>query len=202
MTAAAGSSSSWGGGGLPSLRAWKRGEDGVGADEDASVRVLAGSRRASDESLGGKSTWSAPFGRFMKEGAPSVRTVGTTGTGGDALGGMDSAASEHHGGESLELQAAAKRASMQSETEAQRVVRKEGARNDRQLLQEQGDVGDKASTGAVAPSMLVHDQALPHMTAEEPSDEALAPRRELIDSRPLGSATETDEANFVDARSE
>ncbi|GAA5871315.1 hypothetical protein JCM16303_000713 [Sporobolomyces ruberrimus] len=78
--------SSWGGGGLTSLKAWsaKRGQtgssklvnstsggggggtsfvDGGGAggdaDEDASVRVLPGSRRNSEESLGGKSTWSA-----------------------------------------------------------------------------------------------------------------------------------------------
>lgn len=93
------SPSSWGGGGLNSLKAWsqKRGQtggssklatsattatststaasnssllDGFGgggglsgpgenADEDASVRVLPGSRRNSEDSLGGKSTWSA-----------------------------------------------------------------------------------------------------------------------------------------------
>jgi len=35
------------------------GGGGVEADEDASVRVLPGSRRNSEESLGGRSTWSA-----------------------------------------------------------------------------------------------------------------------------------------------
>ncbi|KAM0789249.1 hypothetical protein ACM66B_000092 [Microbotryomycetes sp. NB124-2] len=79
------SGGSWQGGGLNALRAWKREGDGPGADEDASVRVLAGSRRASDESLGGTSTWSAAVGRSVGV-APSIRTVGTTGTG-DVLGG-------------------------------------------------------------------------------------------------------------------
>ncbi|KAK4057208.1 hypothetical protein OIO90_001703 [Microbotryomycetes sp. JL221] len=76
----------WQGGGLNSLRAWKQG-DGQGADEDASVRVLTGSRRASDESLGGTSTWSAAIGRASRRdnAAPSIRTVGTTGTGGDLV---------------------------------------------------------------------------------------------------------------------
>ncbi|GAA5934688.1 uncharacterized protein JCM15063_003043 [Sporobolomyces koalae] len=70
------SGSAWGGGGLNSLKAWslKRGVQGstttseqvvpegsswLDADEDASVRVLPGSRRNSQDSLGGKSTWSA-----------------------------------------------------------------------------------------------------------------------------------------------
>lgn len=78
----------WAGGGLNSLRAWKRGDEVPGADEDASVRALAGSRRASDESLGGTSTWSAAIARSVgggKENAPSIRTVGTTGTGGGDL---------------------------------------------------------------------------------------------------------------------
>ncbi|BGP32651.1 hypothetical protein JCM10296v2_004432 [Rhodotorula toruloides] len=71
---------SWTGGGLGGLRAWSTkqarslgggggarslagvgGADGV-ADEDASVRALPGSRRNSEESLGGRSTWSAAIG--------------------------------------------------------------------------------------------------------------------------------------------
>lgn len=125
-TSAASGSGSWGGGGLTGLRAWRKGDEG-GADEDASVRVLAGSRRASDESLGGKSTWSAAIGRsfaaggLVREGgAPSVRTVGTTGTGGDLLSQGDG--DSHLGSEDTN-----RRESMQGgETEAQRVVRKEG----------------------------------------------------------------------------
>ncbi|KAK4051376.1 hypothetical protein OIV83_002860 [Microbotryomycetes sp. JL201] len=81
------SGGTWQGGGLNALRAWKREGDGPGADEDASVRVLAGSRRASDESLGGTSTWSAAIGRSVGV-APSIRTVGTTGTG-DMLGALE-----------------------------------------------------------------------------------------------------------------
>ncbi|BGP16804.1 hypothetical protein JCM10213_004652 [Rhodosporidiobolus nylandii] len=63
-----GGRSSWAGGGLGNLKAWStkrsiaggvgRGKD-AGADEDASVRALAGSRRPSEESLGARSTWSA-----------------------------------------------------------------------------------------------------------------------------------------------
>lgn len=57
---------------MTSLKAWsqKRGQVGgsgkrtlgIEADEDASVRVLPGSRRNSEESLGGRSTWSAGLG--------------------------------------------------------------------------------------------------------------------------------------------
>lgn len=50
----------------------------IEADEDASVRALAPSRRASDESLGSRSTWSAAVRR---DKTASLRTVGTSGTG-------------------------------------------------------------------------------------------------------------------------
>ncbi|BGP08657.1 hypothetical protein NBRC10512_001079 [Rhodotorula toruloides] len=81
---------SWTGGGLGGLRAWSTkqarslgggggarslagvgGADGV-ADEDASVRALPGSRRNSEESLGGRSTWSAAIG--AGRGGTSVRS--------------------------------------------------------------------------------------------------------------------------------
>jgi len=87
-----GRSGSWGGGGLTSLKAWsaKRGQTGGGgssklansgnslldgivgggqqdADEDASVRVLPGSRRNSEDSLGGKSTWSARVSQSQQQ---------------------------------------------------------------------------------------------------------------------------------------
>ncbi|BGP55955.1 hypothetical protein JCM8202_005097 [Rhodotorula sphaerocarpa] len=91
---------SWGGGGLGGLHAWSSKHQarslgggarslvasdggpagspgptagpstGVAADEDASVRALAGSRRGSDESLGGRSTWSAA----PRQATPSVRS--------------------------------------------------------------------------------------------------------------------------------
>lgn len=86
---------SWGGGGLGGLRAWSSkqparslggggarslmtpdgvgssgGGGGIAADEDASVRALPGSRRASNESLGSRSTWSAA----PKDATPSVRS--------------------------------------------------------------------------------------------------------------------------------
>ena len=89
---------SWGGGGLGGLHAWSSkqqarslgggggggarslmtpdgvnssgGGGGVAADEDASVRALPGSRRASNESLGSRSTWSAA----PKDATPSVRS--------------------------------------------------------------------------------------------------------------------------------
>ncbi|SCZ89473.1 BZ3500_MvSof-1268-A1-R1_Chr9g10421 [Microbotryum saponariae] len=99
-------------------RIWKEGggapsASGVTADEDASVRALAPSRRASDESLGSRSTWSAAVGRVglggpalsIKGRTPSIRTTGT-------------------GAEDLES------AGPDIETEAQKVVRREGARND------------------------------------------------------------------------
>ncbi|KDE06768.1 hypothetical protein MVLG_02964 [Microbotryum lychnidis-dioicae p1A1 Lamole] len=96
------------GGGVPST-------SGITADEDASVRALAPSRRASDESLGSRSTWSAAVGRVglggpalsIKGRTPSIRT---TGTGAEDL---ESAGPEPD-----------------IETEAQKVVRREGARND------------------------------------------------------------------------
>ncbi|KAI5477928.1 hypothetical protein MNV49_005821 [Pseudohyphozyma bogoriensis] len=53
------------------------------ADEDASVRALAGSRRASDESLGSRSTWSAAITGSKAERAASLRTVGTGEEGGE-----------------------------------------------------------------------------------------------------------------------
>ncbi|GAA5879530.1 hypothetical protein JCM1840_003437 [Sporobolomyces johnsonii] len=93
--------SSWGGGGLGGLKAWstkqarslggsgsgsKGGGGGVvseAADEDASVRVLPGSRRASDESVGARSTWSAALALAGREGEKSIRS----GTGeGEAAG--------------------------------------------------------------------------------------------------------------------
>ncbi|KAK4697530.1 hypothetical protein P7C70_g8200, partial [Phenoliferia sp. Uapishka_3] len=77
----------------------------IEADEDASVRALAPSRRASDESIGSRSTWSAAVLGGFGRGTASLRTVGTGGTG-DVL-------QERVGEES-------------GETEAQRVVRKEG----------------------------------------------------------------------------
>lgn len=77
---------------------------GVEADEDASVRALAGSRRASEESLGSRSTWSAAV---LKEKEASLRTVGTGGTG---AGGVESPLLPPPVGE----------------TEAQKVARKEG----------------------------------------------------------------------------
>ncbi|GAA5987868.1 hypothetical protein JCM10908_007250 [Rhodotorula pacifica] len=80
---------SWGGGGLGGLHAWSSKQQarslgggarslvtpdglgaGVAADEDASVRALPGSRRASEESLGSRSTWSAA----PKGATPSVRS--------------------------------------------------------------------------------------------------------------------------------
>lgn len=86
---------SWGGGGLGGLHAWSSKQQarspgggggggarslmapdavgssgGVAADEDASVRALPGSRRASNESLGSRSTWSAA----PKDATPSVRS--------------------------------------------------------------------------------------------------------------------------------
>jgi hypothetical protein len=83
----------WGGGGLGGLHAWSSKQQarslgggggarslmtpdgagpsgGVAADEDASVRALPGSRRASNESLGSRSTWSAA----PKDATPSVRS--------------------------------------------------------------------------------------------------------------------------------
>lgn len=84
---------SWTGGGLGGLRAWStkqarslggggggRSLAGVGgadgaADEDASVRALPGSRRNSEESLGGRSTWSAAIGASgTGRGGTSVRS--------------------------------------------------------------------------------------------------------------------------------
>lgn len=193
--AVAGPSGSWGGGGLTSLRAWKRGDEGVGADEDASVRVLAGSRRASDESFGGKSTWSAPFGRAPKEGggAASVRTVGTTGTGGELLNpeGLTGESNVAPGGigsggphDSLELQAAAKRASLSSETEAQRVVRKEGARDELQAREARAEAGsDVATAGPV------------HASAATPT--TLTPKEDLAESPLVASAAVPDTASNV-----
>lgn len=86
----------------------------IEADEDASVRALAPSRRASDESIGSRSTWSAAVLGGAGNGTASLRTVGTGGTGGDILsppGGELSGAEPGLAG---------------GETEAQRVVRKEG----------------------------------------------------------------------------
>ncbi|GAA5930993.1 hypothetical protein JCM3775_000772 [Rhodotorula graminis] len=49
---------------------------GAEADEDASVRALAGSRRASDESLGSRSTWSAVVSAGVGPGAGGVGAGG------------------------------------------------------------------------------------------------------------------------------
>ncbi|SCV69748.1 BQ2448_1142 [Microbotryum intermedium] len=122
-----------GGGGAPSTL-------GVTADEDASVRALAPSRRASDESLGSRSTWSAAVARVGLGGAalsikgrtPSIRTTGT-------------------GAEDLES------AGPDVETEAQKVVRREGARNDAVVAKSNAGIAIAAGdTGSVrsAPFML------------------------------------------------
>ncbi|GJN91017.1 hypothetical protein Rhopal_004031-T1 [Rhodotorula paludigena] len=58
-------------GSLLSTAAAAGGGDAYAADEDASVRALAGSRRASEESLGGRSTWSA-----LASGGGGVRAPG------------------------------------------------------------------------------------------------------------------------------
>ncbi|GAA6062683.1 hypothetical protein JCM10212_002506 [Sporobolomyces blumeae] len=105
---------SWGGGGLTSLKAWsaKRGATGGGggatttttttasgkkssgggdvgfADEDASVRVLPGSRRNSEESLGGKSTWSAMVPNPNGPAGASGRSILSFKTG-DGVAGPD-----------------------------------------------------------------------------------------------------------------
>lgn len=107
---------SWGGGGLGGLHAWSSkqqarslgggarslvaadslsvggpsGASGVVADEDASVRALPGSRRNSEESLGGRSTWSAAP---KSAASPSIRSrplddeLAAT-TGGTSIGGV------------------------------------------------------------------------------------------------------------------
>ncbi|GAA5856431.1 hypothetical protein JCM9279_001718, partial [Rhodotorula babjevae] len=49
---------------------------GAEADEDASVRALAGSRRASDESLGSRSTWSAVVSAGVGPGAGGAAAGG------------------------------------------------------------------------------------------------------------------------------
>ncbi|GAA5910733.1 hypothetical protein JCM8208_003548 [Rhodotorula glutinis] len=91
--AAAGARSSWTSAG--GLRAWSTRQarslhggggsgaksllgaaQGAEADEDASVRALAGSRRASDESLGSRSTWSAVVSAGVGPGAGGVGTGG------------------------------------------------------------------------------------------------------------------------------
>ncbi|BGP40646.1 hypothetical protein JCM10449v2_004608 [Rhodotorula kratochvilovae] len=62
-----------GGGGGSGAKSLLGAAQGAEADEDASVRALAGSRRASEESLGARSTWSAVVGaRPPREG--SVRS--------------------------------------------------------------------------------------------------------------------------------
>ncbi|ORY58010.1 hypothetical protein BCR35DRAFT_355443 [Leucosporidium creatinivorum] len=172
-TSAASGSGSWGGGGLTGLRAWRKGDEG-GADEDASVRVLAGSRRASDESLGGKSTWSAAIGRsfatggVVKEGgAPSVRTVGTTGTGGDLLSQGD--ADSH-----LEPEGTNRRESMQGgETEAQRVVRKEGEKE-----------GDSDVTGELSNPLATPTNLTPTTELDSTNSSPFLPSDEVTSSNP------------------
>ncbi|GAA6032447.1 hypothetical protein JCM8097_008179 [Rhodosporidiobolus ruineniae] len=114
-----GKAESWGGGGLGGLKAWStkqaRSLGGAGrgrgassstatagegkelapsvlsADEDASVRALAGSRRPSEESLGARSTWSAvvlnnpssALGAAGKERQGSILSRATGGEGGE-----------------------------------------------------------------------------------------------------------------------
>lgn len=112
-----------GGGGhsLSGLRTSTR----IEADEDASVRALAPSRRASDESIGSRSTWSAAV---LGRGPASLRTVGTGGTGGDNLGGPGSG-----GTDSLEGIGETEGGGKVGETEAQKVVRKEGEEGGKSL---------------------------------------------------------------------
>lgn len=234
---------SWGGGGLTGLRAWRKGDEG-GADEDASVRVLAGSRRASDESLGGKSTWSAAIGRSFPAGvggvregsaggrASSVRTVGTSGTGGDLLG-------QEREGDAGEGDK--RRESVQGETEAQKVVRKEGAKDDleaeaaasaahpldtptnltptTELDSKDGspnlssvraaneDDLDPEATPNISSSTSgsMPPPPVPHAARAEPLEEgAKTPKRTGAGGRSLGgvSGTETDAQSFVDAASQ
>lgn len=148
----------------------------VEADEDASVRALAPSRRASDESLGSRSTWSAAIGNSdgRKEVTASLRTVGTGGTGGELLGiGERSSGGAGNASEGLEDVEGA-------ETEAQKVVRTEGG--DKMKL----DLGERAGekeimsegehqltpTGevdSILPILGVPIASIPHHEVDEPS---------------------------------
>lgn len=244
LPSAASGTGSFGGGGLTGLRAWRKGDpygDG-GADEDASVRVLAGSRRASDESLGGKSTWSAAVGRSVvgvgggglgglsrSERAPSVRTVGTTGTGGDLLSQAESEQREEEG--EREEGDKARRHSLQGgETEAQRVVRHEGVRDDLAASTsarpsapgdtptnltpttelESPPLGSPTSVAMTNANTLTVPPPIPYTTTTTTStadgeDGTMTPttKREAV-MRPMsiGSGAETDAASFADAQSQ
>ena len=163
-------SGAWSGGGLTGLRAWRDRGDGASsigggtidrADEDASVRALVGSRRASEESLGARSTWSAAVllnSVGNGSGKPaSVLTRGTTethetdGTGGD-----------------------------EGETEAQKVVRHEGDRNlvnDHEAISRALAAGTQPvdHTGLVEVDGLEHDTTPTEEKEEKDATETLAP---------------------------
>lgn len=95
---------------------------GNDADEDASVRALAPSRRASDESLGSRSTWSAAV--LSNHHFGKTASLNTMDTGGDQLEQRG-----EEGDEREEIQHG-------DETEAQKMARQEGGK-------EVGLVGDE-----------------------------------------------------------
>ncbi|GAA5876044.1 hypothetical protein JCM3774_004486 [Rhodotorula dairenensis] len=176
----------WGGGGLGGLHAWSSkqqtrslgggakslvvtdgpgssGVGGVAADEDASVRALPGSRRASDASLGSRSTWSAA----PKDATPSVRSRPLD----DEVAAAAAAAGVHGAAEASRPQKE-RRTSMRT-VETAPSVRSETAERDvdgNSVL-----VGDDAS--ATEEGAAVGDEAAAGNTTISRDRTLLAPRR-------------------------
>lgn len=183
------------------------------------MRALAGSRRASDESLGSKSTWSAAVGRSLgggKERTGSIRTVGTTGTGGDLLGGLEMDEDAIDDEEEVEEgDGGVRRESVPGETEAQKVVRKEGAKEDAanttpMNLTPTHELDSADGSPSLPPPVPTTSSSTGDSTPNDPTDDPLSSsvltttqgidpvRRVSISS----TAYETDAQSFVDAESQ
>lgn len=128
------------------------------ADEDASVRALAPSRRASDESLGSRSTWSAAV-LSNKKGTGKTESIRTMDTSDRASHHLDEEDTSHQdlAGEMCEIRDG-------YETEAQKVARTEGG-------------GREVSLGARHP--VVPDESLEFVVSDATSSTSTPSESEL-----------------------
>ncbi|KAM0755704.1 hypothetical protein T439DRAFT_10333 [Meredithblackwellia eburnea MCA 4105] len=170
----------------------------IEADEDASVRALAPSRRASDESIGSRSTWSAAqvltgntaaigasgVGRGAGVGggggggggtAASLRTVATTEEAGTGTGPFLSSSSGTGGGGGETTgpkesdQDQARTEEGKEETEAERLVRKEKEGDLKGALEETHHSTSPLVVESTSATTVHHAPAPAHTGGQQPS---------------------------------